>query len=95
MIQPGINTPKYYTNNDLLHYSVNDLIKIYIDSVAIAADSAYNFEVNYLGYPPPPPDNGVGGDDKYDIYIENIRQCSMDLHNLKLASGNRSIIYGQ
>lgn len=43
-----------------------------IDSVAIAADSAYNFEINFLGYPPPPPDSGAGGDDRYDIYIENL-----------------------
>jgi hypothetical protein len=37
--------------------------------VALAADSAYRFEVNYLGFPPPPPDFGEGGDDSYDIYI--------------------------
>ena len=37
--------------------------------VAVAADSAYNFEVNFLGYPPPPADNGDGGDNLYDIYI--------------------------
>lgn len=43
-----------------------------LDSLAIALDSSYNFEVNYLGYPPPPPDNGKGGDNKYDIYIENL-----------------------
>jgi hypothetical protein len=41
-----------------------------LNEVAAAADSAYNFEINYLGYPVPPPDNGVGGDDKYDIYLE-------------------------
>ncbi|MCG6912509.1 hypothetical protein LJE86_01175, partial [bacterium BMS3Abin03] len=29
--------------------------------VSKALDSAYNFEVNYLGYPPPPNDNGQGG----------------------------------
>jgi hypothetical protein len=46
---------------------------------AQALDSAYNFEVNYLGYPPPPPDtiNGVspadaGGDGRYDVYIVNL-----------------------
>ena len=45
--------------------------EIYLDSLAIALDSAYNFEVNFLGYPPPPSDNGDGGDNKYDIYISN------------------------
>jgi hypothetical protein len=48
------------------------LKKEYLDSLTIALDSAYNFEINYLGYPPPPPDNGAGGDDKYDIYITNL-----------------------
>jgi hypothetical protein len=37
--------------------------------VAIAADSSFNFEVNYLGYPPTPSDNGGGGDNRCDIYI--------------------------
>ena len=43
---------------------------------AKALDSAYNFEVNYLGYPPPPSDTvgGIspaeaGGDGRYDVYI--------------------------
>lgn len=45
-------------------YSLQELVK--------AVDSVYNFEVNYLGYPPPPPDNGMGGDNKFDIYITNL-----------------------
>jgi hypothetical protein len=68
----GNNTPAYYTSNDLLHYSQKVLIQMYMDSVAIAADSAYNFEVNYLGYPAPPPDDTAGGDNKYDIYLRNL-----------------------
>lgn len=39
---------------------------------AKAADSSYNFEVNVLGYSPPPRDGTAGGDDKYDIYIQNL-----------------------
>jgi hypothetical protein len=45
-------------------YSINDL--------AAAFDSAYSFEVNYLGYPPPPGDNNLGGDDKFDVYVRNL-----------------------
>jgi hypothetical protein len=37
--------------------------------VALAADSSYRFEVNYIGFPAPPSDNGAGGDNRYDIYI--------------------------
>ncbi|HRI45857.1 MAG TPA: hypothetical protein PK559_02030 [Ignavibacteriaceae bacterium] len=42
-------------------YDVNEFAK--------ACDSSYNYEVNFLGYPPPPNDGGAGGDDKYDVYI--------------------------
>ena len=52
------------SGNDKPGYDLNEL--------AIAADSAYNFEVNILKYPPPPRDNGAGGDDLYDIYIQNL-----------------------
>jgi hypothetical protein len=61
----------YSTGSYVPQYDVNDFAK--------ALDSSYNFEVNYLGYPPPPPDtiNGVspadaGGDGRYDVYIVNI-----------------------
>src|ERR1035437_10209840 len=68
----GYNMTAYYTDADLLHYSKQALLQMYLDSTAIAADSAYNFEINYLGYPPPPPDSNAGGDNKYDIYLENL-----------------------
>jgi len=40
--------------------------------ISLAIDSVYNFEVNYLGYPPPPSDIGAGGDNLYDVYIVNL-----------------------
>ncbi len=40
--------------------------------LATALDSAYNFEIGYLGYPPPPADNAEGGDNLFDIYVENL-----------------------
>jgi Family of unknown function (DUF6055) len=50
-----------------------------LTELAIALDSAYNFEINYLGYPPPPgdsvanvPDSVYGGDNRYDVYITNL-----------------------
>jgi len=43
-----------------------------VDSLAIAADSAWNFEINFLGYSPPPSDNGEGGDNLHDVYIVNL-----------------------
>lgn len=43
-----------------------------VEELAVAFDSSYNFEVNILGYPPPPKDGNNGGDDKYDVYILNL-----------------------
>ncbi len=40
-----------------------------IDELLAACDSVYNFEVNILGYPEPPSDNGEGGGDEFDFYI--------------------------
>jgi len=45
-----------------------------VSEVAKALDSTYLFEVVYLGFLPPPPDNGAGGDNKYDVYILNVNQ---------------------
>lgn len=61
-----------------IHYNINNPPTPAYDvhEFARALDSAYNFEVNYLGFPPPPhdtyggiPGDSVGGDDKYDVYI--------------------------
>ena len=40
-----------------------------VDSLALALDSAYQFEVIYLKYPAPPSDDTAGGDSLYDVYI--------------------------
>jgi len=42
-----------------------------VAEVAEALDSVYSFEVDFLGFLPPPGDNGIGDDDKYDVYIQN------------------------
>ncbi len=66
LVTPGGFFRVHYdtSGSDVPTYSLTDL--------ATALDSAYNFEINYLGYPPPPSDNGAGGDNRYDIYITNI-----------------------
>ncbi len=58
----------------LIHYTDTgtDAIGYDINLLAQALDSSYNFEVNYLGYPPPPSDGIEGGDSKYDVYVRNL-----------------------
>ncbi len=56
---------------NLPSYNPNWSVEQNVAEVAEALDSVYRFEVNYLGYLSPPGDNGAGGDDKYDVYIQN------------------------
>ncbi len=65
----GTNAPTYFQEPALTQKQIIDKS---IDSLAAVLDSAYNFEVNILGYNPPPPDNGEGGDDLYDVYVVDI-----------------------
>jgi hypothetical protein len=37
-----------------------------------ALDSTYSFEVEQLGYAAPPADGSEGGDNKYDVYLQNL-----------------------
>ena len=57
----GTNMPKY----DNLNLTES------VMQVAVAFDSAYNYEVNFLGFTQPPSDGLEGGDDLFDIYIVN------------------------
>jgi len=43
--------------------------RAYADSVAAVFDFVRRFEVETLGYPPPPGDRGAGGGDEFDVYI--------------------------
>jgi hypothetical protein len=43
-----------------------------VQETAEAFDYSYHYEVNVLGYAAPPGDGTAGGDNLYDVYIENI-----------------------
>jgi len=58
----GFSVPSYISTSSIANN---------VQEVAKAIDSTYSFEVEYLGYPPPPPDGGEGGDNLYDVYIIN------------------------
>ncbi len=58
---------RIHYNPDGIHAPKYDL-----NELALALDSAYNFEVNKLGYLAPPEDNNEGGDNLYDVYIQDL-----------------------
>lgn len=68
ILQTSIISPSGFFR---IHYNNTgtDAVQYDIQEFARAADSAYSFEIGYLGFLPPPPDNGEGGDDRYDIYV--------------------------
>lgn len=44
----------------------------YVEEMGLAMEHSWEVEVNQLGWTAPPPDNNVGGDDRYDIYLEDL-----------------------
>lgn len=61
----GYHAPDYFNG-------IKNTLQLSLDSLAIALDSSYNFEINILGYDAPPSDESDGGDDLYDVYISNL-----------------------
>ena len=62
----GQNTPALLDNQG---NRIDSTYDAYADSVATIANHVRGFEIDSLGYDPPPPDNGLGGGDEYDVYI--------------------------
>ena len=59
------------TGNNRPSYVASLTTEQNVAQVAEALDSVYRFEIAYLGFLSPPGDNSLGGDDKYDIYIQD------------------------
>jgi len=59
----GFSVPSYLSGSSI-ETNVQEVVK--------AMDSTYSFEVDYLGYPAPPPDGNEGGDNLFDVYITNL-----------------------
>lgn len=51
-----------------VHYD-DDGNAAYASALLAAADAAWTFQVDGLGFVPPPPDAGLNGDDNYDIFV--------------------------
>lgn len=44
----------------------------YVDQVAQSLEYVWQVEIEQFGWAAPPPDEGIGGDDRYDIYLQEI-----------------------
>ena len=81
----GTSTPNYFPG-------VTNNIQLSIDSLAIAFDSAYTYEINYLGYKSPPKDDGSGGDDLFDVYIMSLGYYGVTEWESNMEGENASFI---
>ena len=72
---------KYYeeltieTTNFVIHYTLTGpdaVTQTYADSAAIFAEESWQVECTQLNWTPPPSDNELGGNSKYDIYLIGI-----------------------
>jgi hypothetical protein len=50
----------------------NNQIPDYAEEVALAVETSRYVQVEVMGWAAPPPDEGIGGDDRYDVYLENV-----------------------
>jgi hypothetical protein len=77
----------YETDHFLIHYEKSgenavfhpgedslpsDGIPDYVNRISDYLEMAYAVYSEHLGLDQPPPDNGAGGDDKYDIYVTDV-----------------------
>lgn len=77
-----------------IHYNISgtQAPKYDVQTLAVAFDSAYNFEVNILGFIPPPKDGIEGGDDKYDVYIQSLGAGSYGETRFSLINNGKQYI---
>jgi hypothetical protein len=69
-------TPQFLdTRNFRIHYTLSGVDAVtpeYLAAVAEALELAWQVQVVQLGWSPPPPDDGVGGNDLYDVFLKDL-----------------------
>ncbi len=66
-----LDTPHF-----LIHYTLQGEHAVpseeYVQAVAETMEHIWDVEIDQFGWNPPPPDDGIGGDDRYDVYLLEI-----------------------
>lgn len=63
------------TEHFRIHYTregVNAASTEFVEQTAAALEHSWNVEIEQLGWAAPPPDKGLGGDDRYDVYLLDV-----------------------
>jgi hypothetical protein len=64
-----VHPDKIYTEHFIIHYNSSETSFSYANNVATYSEIAYEKICIDKDWPIPPPDDGRGGDDRYDIYL--------------------------
>jgi len=60
-----------------VHYTLTGqdrTTEAFVDELVAAFEQVYDAQVTALGWPAPPPDGGLGGDNRFDIYVANLKR---------------------
>jgi hypothetical protein len=63
------------TDHFRLHYTLDGddaVSEGYINALALSVEEIWRIQIDRMGWPPPPSDNGRGGNDLYDVYMANL-----------------------
>ncbi|MEO0087856.1 MAG: T9SS type A sorting domain-containing protein [candidate division WOR-3 bacterium] len=77
--RPNLSGPVEYIERERfrVHYTrsgVDAVSQVYAESVASYISYSWAKQIDTLNWPPPPPDYGLGGDDRFDVYIHAMPQ---------------------
>ncbi|MCK6579285.1 MAG: DUF6055 domain-containing protein [Anaerolineae bacterium] len=65
------------TSHFRVHYTLTGVDAVtteYLEEVLVALEKSWKVQVELLGWAPPPPDDGVGGSDLYDVYLRDLTE---------------------
>ncbi|MBZ0287553.1 MAG: hypothetical protein K8I30_08055, partial [Anaerolineae bacterium] len=65
------------TTHFRIHYTLegaDDTSETYVQMIAEALEETWRIQIEAMGWPPPPPDEGHDGDDHYDVYIASLKK---------------------
>lgn len=82
----GVNAPAILDSNGM---RIPGTSNQFADSVAAVLRHVLRFETDSLGYLPPPPDNGMGGGNEYDVYIQELGGSSYGSTTPEVAINNK------
>jgi len=63
------------TEHFRIHYTLDGkdaITEDYLDAVVLAIEDSYTFQIEELGFTPPPSDDWMGGDSRYDVYLKDL-----------------------